>query len=266
MWPITVNSELTPLIPVGGSLEIIIMYFILWPLGSIFGVLFGYILTPIVLYIHKKSNKRSKIYGIHEGNKSQNYIRTLQSLFPALLALNLSIILAENSLIAEIVTSFPGGDPLNGQYQKLIASLTLSMFFIGIAMAAFTPAWFLSDAGIEYLNIKTRDRNEIKQSIKAEPVGKWYLYFIKGYSGISGFFSYITLYMIFIFTSVPLSWLGDPLAMFLVVSHFLLFLPIMFLLALAAIPAIVILEAIKNHRIRYTRKWANKFGINNWDK
>ncbi|MFX1437284.1 MAG: hypothetical protein ACFFAA_08885 [Promethearchaeota archaeon] len=45
------------------------------------------------------------------------------------------------------------------------------------------------------------------------------------------------------------------------IINILIFALFMFLLAIAAIPAVIILDLTKEHRIKYVRKCANKMGI-----
>jgi hypothetical protein len=137
------------------------------------------------------------------------------------------------------------------------ATAGLSIFTIGISIALFSCVWFLFDAGIVYSN-----KNEVEKlglPIETRSVGGWYLYFLKGYAGISVIFAYYNTISTF-FDELTASG-GNEFAF---MWNFVILLPLPILLTIAAIPAIVILDVIKTSRINYVRKWANRLGINNF--
>jgi len=74
---------------------------------------------------------------------------------------------------------------------------------------------------------------------------------MKGYAGIAVIFSYYQLISKFL----------TEMTGVMLIPNLILFLPMMFLISISAIPAFILLDLIKEHRNRYIRKWAEKFGI-----
>ncbi len=103
----------------------------------------------------------------------------------------------------------------------------------------------LMDAGISYLNQKKVEGTEKLIEIKTS--GGWYLNLLKGYTGIGVI---ISNYLIML--QLPGNWWN------LIINNALFLLG----LKISSIPAVILLDVTKDHRIKYVRKWAMKFGIN----
>lgn len=246
------TPSLTPLLPdvnKGGQLGI--MFFIVYPLVSIAGaVVGGYVLAPLYLIIHKKIIGRKMTYGIQEKPSSLKFHKTLQGFFPTLIALNFALMLAPlplvyTSVIEPIYWSAPGEN-------ILAAMLTLLMFFLGISAFIFSPVWFLLDGGIIYSN-KVKVENKDKP-FEVKAVGGWYLFIMKGYAGISVIIEYIIFFDIFLRQMFNLMFHDVVIAL-------VIFIPFPITLTFVFIPTIVILDILKEHRKKYIRKWAKRFGI-----
>ena len=72
-----------------------ILIFLLIPIFSIVAYfLGGYIFTPLLIFLHKKVIGRTLIYGIEERERSTVFKGAfLKSIFPALMAFNIAILL-----------------------------------------------------------------------------------------------------------------------------------------------------------------------------
>ncbi|GAH44180.1 unnamed protein product [marine sediment metagenome] len=190
-------------------------------------------------------------YGIQENLKSQKFKSMYKGIFPALLAINFSLMFALDNNIATAVVYNIGDISNMPSTVYIIAFLIILSITIIIAMGLFSPVWFLNDAGIVYSNQEKVRKKQLEQNIIGRSVGGWYMNLMKGYAGIAVIFSYFQLISIF------LNEMSGPM----IIPNIILFLPMMFLISIAAIPAFILLDLIKEHRNRYIRKWAEKFGI-----
>ena len=244
-----VNPHVLP----GDFIIRILLLIIFLILGSIFGaILLGYLLSPLYLLAHKRFIGINKTYGIQDNPKPQKFDK-FQSIFPVLLSLNLSIILLSNQMILRFIS----GEKID------LSSLTISTFndlmlifallnvFTNvISYGIFSPAWFLLDAGIVYSNKETENKKGRPGEVRT--VGGWYLNLLRGYAGISALLSYILLFMLFLT-------IGAGAISIIIVLIYYSLLPIFFV-ALSVI-ALIILDILRERRIKYVRKWAEKIGI-----
>ena len=250
--PIRGNQDFSQFIPGKGFIESFLLFIVFWPIGAIIGgVLFGYILSPLFLFIHKKTIGFTMYYGIQENIESQKFKSIFKGIFPALLAINFSLMFALDYNIANEVVYNIGDISNMPRTVYIIAFLIILSITIIIAMGLFSPVWFLNDAGIVYSNQEKVRKKQLEQPIIGRSVGGWYMNLMKGYAGIAVIFSYYQLISIF------LAEMSGPM----LIPNLILFLPMMFLISIVAIPAFILLNLTKEHRIRYIRKWAEKFGI-----
>jgi len=215
-------------------------------IGALIGVLSGFLLTPLFLIVHKKIIGRKMIYEIQERPEPEKFKGYLKAFFPALMALNFALIFVFNPTI----TGFLGITTNPGFTWVLVSLFMLLIVTYGIAMVLFSPAWFLSDAGIVYTN-KEKVRNTTNP-IEIRSVGGWYMGFMKGYAGIS---------VIITFYSFVVELLNQitPDQFHFSIPMFLLLLPL--LLSLWATPAVLLFELTREKRRKFVWKWANKLDI-----
>ena len=126
-------------------------YWILYSFGMVVlvaiigGLLGGYLLGPIFLYLHKSTIGRKMEYGIEIREKPEKFNYTFRALFPALTSINLALLLVINE---DIVNNFVYIEKAGGEgvliTLGLLLSITvgISMFLFGIAKKSITP--FLS--------------------------------------------------------------------------------------------------------------------------
>ncbi len=215
-------------------------------LGAIVGVLLFFILTPLFLIVHKKIIGRKLTYGIQVRPELEKFKGTFKAFFPALMALNFALIYVFNPTVQDIlrITADPG-------FAWVLVSLfMILMVTFGLAMALFSPAWFLQDAGIVYTN-KEKVRYTTNP-IEMKSVGGWYIGFLKGYTGIS---------VIITFYSFVIELLNQITAdqFHFSIPLFLLLLPI--LLSFWAMPAVLLFELTREKRRKFVLKWATKLDI-----
>ena len=84
-----------------------VLLFLLIPCLSIIAYFIGgYLLTPLLIFLHKKIIGRNLLYGITERDKPSEFKGVfLNSIFPALLAMNITIILSNESWIHQLIFS-----------------------------------------------------------------------------------------------------------------------------------------------------------------
>jgi hypothetical protein len=96
---------LTRFLPLNDALiELAFIFSIILPMSAIFGVVFGgYVITPVVLFLHKKIYGSKLHYGIQNENPTQNIKLFSRSLFPVLMAINLSSLFLTPTIIQFIL-------------------------------------------------------------------------------------------------------------------------------------------------------------------
>lgn len=241
--------NLTDFIPISDiGIEIGLIFIVILPLSSILGVLIGgYVFAPILLFTHKRMFGSKVEYGIY--NKDfEGFKFFSEGLFSALMAINLSLLLTTPMIISLSI----GFDP-NSFIDDLTTFLALLMLTIGIASSIFSSTWFLMDSGILYSNLKRlKDTNK---PAEIRSIGRWYGQFLKGYAGVSVILSYIEFLNLF----VPQ--LAKDLSLTIFIMLLIVFIPFPLVMIIPVIPAFIISDRLKGHRIRYIRKKASKLGI-----
>ena len=245
--------DASPHIPLTNVFHEIMFVAMIIPISSSMGAIIGgYALTPIFLHAHKAIYKKA-IYGIQEANPVRAFKRTFQGYYPGLLAFNIGFIilfLTPNIRDQLLTPSVIEEAPLALQY--ILENLFLLMFTFVPSMLAFSPGWFLMDAGIVYSTedqVKGTDR-----PVEARTVGGVFNDYLKGYSGFSIAFSYLQILTVYysglwsggyrIDVVELIGWFGLPVYVILLV-----------------IPTFILLDLIRDHRIEYVRKLAAKVGI-----
>ncbi len=216
----------------------------------------GYLFTPFLILLHKRTIGRSFIYGIEERERPKLFKGAfLKSIFPALMAFNIAILLSDEPVIQSFIftpTFQSGASPAVLQ----ILTITILLPLVSaIAIAVFSAAFFLIDSGIEYSNKEQKKVKNGSYPIEVRSIGTYYLYFLKGYAGISVIISIVQL------LSDYLTSIHDVGSIIYIIN--LIAWPFMPLaIALFMVPAVIIQDATYNSRNKFVRKWAVNFGIN----
>ena len=262
----TYSNPLTyfsPLIPSDNQyVEVALILLVFAPISALTGgMIGGYLLAPVFLFIHKNIIGSKMLYGIQNRPQPQTFKKMMRGYYPALLAINISsIILFSAPWVLDLI--------LNKELMELGGSvhvqvyvpgfLVLLMFTIGLGTLVFSPTWFLTDAGIVYSNEKKVAGTD--QPVEGRAVGGRFTDFLRGYAGIGVVFSYIQFLSIYIGEQIiP----PNPLDVIVFVMFFF-GLPIF--LVLAVIPSLIILDITKQHRIRFVRNFAKRMEITEFVK
>jgi len=225
-----------------------LIFIVILPLSSILGVLIGgYVFAPILLFTHKRIFGSKVEYGIYTKD-FEGFKFFSEGLFSALMTINLSLLLTTRWIISLSV----GSDP-DSFIDDLTTFLALLMLTIGLASLVFSSMWFLMDSGILYSNLKRAEDSNKPAEIRS--VGRWYGQFLKGYAGVSVILSYIDFMNLFI------PQLANDLSLTLFIMLLVVFVPFPLVIIIPIIPAFIISDWLKEHRIRYIRKKASKLGI-----
>jgi hypothetical protein len=243
------GQNLTPIIPFRDyGIEIAFISVLLLPLSSIIGTLIGgYLFSPLLLYINIKIFRKRYQYGIYHKLDHNKFKYFSQGLFTALMAINISLLILNPDTVL-FVTRFTGPlTPIN----YTITFVVLLIFTFVITTLIYSPTWFLMDSGILYSNKEIL--REINKPLEVRSVGRWYEQFLKGYTGVSVLISYIEFITIF-FIAV-----GNDLALSIV--NLIIFIPFPIILAIPSIPALIILDKIKQKRNDFILHQARKLGI-----
>jgi len=244
------GGNFTNFIPISDmGIEVGLITIIILPFSSIVGLLIGgYIFSPAYLFLHKKIFGSKVEYGIFEKPEIGKFKYVSRGIFSALMAINFSLLLLR--YIPNLAYISVGSVP-DSEADFATTFIALLMITISLASSLFSATWFLSDAGILYSN--RRKLNETIHPAEIRSVGRWYEQFLKGYAGVSVMLSYFEFITIF-FIEIA----GD-IELFIIVL--IIFIPFPIFVLIPTIPSLIISDKIKERRIRYVRKVANKLGI-----
>ncbi|MFX0073519.1 MAG: hypothetical protein ACFFAO_20775 [Candidatus Hermodarchaeota archaeon] len=236
--------NLSPIIPFGESgLEIGFISILFIPLASIVGTLVGgYLLSPFFLFAHTKIFRKRYQYGIYKKPDYKKFKFSSQGLFTSLMAINISLLLLNPDIVL-----FTTGTSNN----YTVSFVVLLIFTFIFTNLLFSPTWFLMDSGILYsnkLNLKTTNK-----PFEIRSVGRWYEQFLKGYAGVSVLLSYVDFITIFFPATA-----GD-LPLF--ITLLIIFIPFPFIMIIPSIPALIILDKIKEKRTTFVLKRAKNIRI-----
>ncbi|MFX0022462.1 MAG: hypothetical protein ACFE9S_09040 [Candidatus Hermodarchaeota archaeon] len=231
-----------------------ILIFLLIPILSIAAYfLGGYLFAPLLIILHKKLLGRSLIYGIEERDKPSEFKRAfIKSIFPALMAFNIAILLSDMSAIHDFI--FIPSLTLPPAVRQILTITILLPIVSAIGIATFSAAFFLIDSGIEYSNKKQKKVRDGAYPTELRSIGTYYLYFLKGYAGIAVIIGITKLLIEYL-----ISLQGGEALIYLINLLTWPFMP--FAIALFMVPAVIIQDYTYDSRNRFVRKWANKFGI-----
>ena len=219
----------------------------------IFGYLFGYILGPLFIFIHKKTIGRKMVYGIEEKpltKKFKGYFT--KALWPALFSINIALILANYPFVTDLITSIPTPGLLSplAPWATFIAILPITT---AASLIVFSPVLHLIDSGIIYHNKdKTRDSYD---STEVRNIGNWFNTLLKGYAGIAVFYNYFSFFSNMIELMIASPDLTSGIASIFTLAIY----PI--LITILIIPSIIILDITREKRRTYLLKKVKKFQI-----
>ena len=221
------------------------IFTLIWISAIIGGVLFGYILGPFFLSVHKKVIGTKMNYGIQELKEinPDKFKNTFRGFFPALMTINFAMIFV--SYVQTVIGSNvkPGEE---GTFAILIILISLPLM-TGISCALFSPVWFLVDSGIVYSNKEKAENKKLPHEVKS--VGVWYLHILKGYAGISVILSFINILILY-YASEAIN-----------IGNIILFPLLPILIMIFIIPTAVILDSTSERRNNFILKHAHKKGI-----
>lgn len=242
-------------------LELGIIFVIFLPLSSLIGLIVGgYLITPLILYLHKKIYGSKMHYGIQIEPRIEKIKLFSKSFFPTLMAINLSSILFTPTIIQFILTA----DVTNifenvsriPMLTRFFADIILLTMTLGLATMFFSSVWFLKDSGIIYSNKKKVENST--EPILLRSIGDWYQTILRSYAGIGAIITYILV--LYDFITRYIENLGAPGNIFNIPS-LILWLGMPLYLTISLVPTLIISDLIKGNRIKYIRKISNKVGI-----
>ncbi|MBD3194429.1 MAG: hypothetical protein GF317_05190 [Candidatus Lokiarchaeota archaeon] len=248
------DSRMSVILPFDTLILQVMSIFLLIPIcGLIGGFLPGYVFAPLMLLIYKNTIGFRMEFGIQHREKPEKFKNTWKGFFPALLTINLSLMIGITSFAYNFIVSpeyLSGGD--GDQLWPIVGFTSIIPYITIISLGIFSPVWFLSDAGIVFTN-KKRVQDKI-DPIEVRSIGSWYHYLLKGYAGIGVIFAYI------LFLIDMLNRYNNPTDPGFIVAVVLLPL-IPFLVSILTIPVMILLEIYLEPRRRFIRNLAKKLGI-----
>ncbi|MFX0021132.1 MAG: hypothetical protein ACFE9S_02325 [Candidatus Hermodarchaeota archaeon] len=247
------GENLSPIIPFGDAgLEIAFISILFIPLASIVGILIGgYLFTPVFLFSHTKIFRNRYQYGIYTKPEYKKFKFASQGLFASLMAINISLLLLNPDIVRFITGNYGASLTELNPDDYTVTFVVLLIFTFIFTNLLFSPTWFLMDSGILYSN-KSNLRNTDKP-LEIRSIGRWYEQFLKGYAGVSVLLSYVEFITIFF----PAT--GNNLPLF--ITMLIIFIPFPFIMIIPSIPALIMLDKIKQKRINFVLNKARSFGI-----
>ena len=253
---------LTRFIPINDLfLELGLIFVVILPLSGIIGLIIGgYIISPLILYLHKKIYRSKRYYGIQRESSSDKSKLLSKGFFPVLMAINFSSIFLTPTVVkfiisANLIIEFDvvSNIPI---LTRFFIDVVLLIFTFGLATMLFSSVWSLKDSGIIYSN-KSKIENS-DEMVVLHSIGDWFQTILKSYAGIGAFITYVLVVRDFITRYIEN--IGVPGNIFSIPS-LVLWLGMPLYLILSLIPAIIINEIIKKRKINYIRKVSNRLGI-----
>lgn len=251
----TQPQDLSYILPFTDYVEILILFIIIWPIMAILGGFLGSFISPALIWIHKAVFGRNVSYGIEEVQQSKKFRRTFLGFFPSLMAINISMLISDYAIIQRILITEMWFLSLPGSPQ-IISFIVGVTFALIISFALFSGLWAISDAGIVFSNRKTIEKKGKEKPVMAQSIGSWYNYLLKGYAGIGVLVAYYELAFLFLGAIGFAS--GTAYISFF---NIYIFLGLFIILPLLSIPAIIVLDVLRDWRVEFTRKFATKLGI-----
>ena len=254
---------LTPLIPINNIyVEVALIFLVFAPISALIGGLIGgYILTPVFIFIHKNILGSKLLYGIQERPQPQTFKKMSRGYYPALFSVNLnSIILFSAPWVLDFLLNTEdialGGLTYTTLYVP--GFFVLVIFTIGFGALIFSPIWFLTDAGIVYSNqLRVSGTDE---PVEGRTVGGRFTDFLRGFAGFGVVFSYIQFLLVFISEQIIPS---NPMD---IIVFAVLFFGLPIFMIISVIPSLIILNVMKERRIRFVRDVAKRMGISDFVK
>jgi len=250
------GNYLTWLIPIYNMwAQIALIFLVIAPISAVIGGLVGgYLLAPVFLFIQKNVFGSKMLYGIQDRPQPQTFDKISRGWFPTLLAISINfVILLSAPWVLDLILylELREGPAYSALYMP--GFIVLLMFTVGLGMLVFSPTWFLTDAGIVYSNKEKVARSD--QPVEGRTVGGRFTDFLRGYAGIGVVLSYIQFLYFFLIEQKPLL---DPIGQ---IGSLVFFFGFPAFMLIATIPSLIILDITKEHRIRYVRTVARKMGI-----
>jgi hypothetical protein len=257
-----ISIALTRFIPLDDIiLALGIIFIIFLPISALIGfVIGGYLISPIILYLHKKFYGSNLHYGIQTEQKSERILLFSQSFFPILMAINLSSILltptvVEFILSADVTNIFDNVSRIP-MLTRFFADVILLILTFGLSTMFFSSVWFLKDSGIIFSNKQKIDNST--EPIVLRSIGDWFQTILKSYAGIGAIITYILV--VYDFITKFVNNYGLPGNVFNIPS-LILWLGMPFYLTISLAPTVIINDLLRRNRISYIRKISKKLGI-----
>ncbi len=256
------NISLTRLIPINNlPIELALIFILILPLSGLLGLFIGgYLLSPIIMVLHKKLIGSKMFYGVQKKSVLRSEKIFSRSFFPILMAINLSSIFITptifNYVLEADVVNQSGGLMDLSSWISLLAESVLLIVTFGISIFFFSTVWFLKDSGIIYSNKVKIEKSQELFTIKS--IGDWFQTILKSYAGIGAIITYMLI--VYNFVNTLIEYTGDP-RVFMNIPSLILWLGLPFYLVVSLIPALICNDLIKNHRIKFIRNIGEKIGI-----
>jgi len=234
------------IIPLNSAgLEMIIIILLIVGLSVLGGLIFGYVLGPLYLLIHKYTIGRGMVYVIQDKPEPKKLKLYFKSFFPALLSVHLAIYFGYKKEFINLCVL-----DTDGYFAPILTIILFIVITSFLSFSLFSPIWFLLDSGIVYSN---RELVKFKRDpIEVRSIGGWYMNQLRGYAAIAVVLSYVSFFI------EMLSWGG----LGLMSTFTLVVLLFPFIITALGLPCVIILELTINHRKKFILKFAKKIGIN----
>ncbi|MBD3194428.1 MAG: hypothetical protein GF317_05185 [Candidatus Lokiarchaeota archaeon] len=248
-------ERMTMILPFDTLILQIMAIILFIPLGALLGGFApGYLFAPLMLFFYKKTIGFRMEFGIQERKKPDKFKGTWKGTYPALLAVNIALIIGLTTFARDFVVTpeYVGAGDMSKSLWPLVAFTSLIPFTTALSFGIFSPVWFLSDSGIVFTN-KKKVKGTI-DPIEVRSIGSLYHYILKGYAGIGVLISYIMFFFDIVNRYDDYSNPG-----FIITAILLPLIPI--LIALLSIPSIMLLDFFLNSRRKFMRNFAKRLGI-----
>ena len=225
--------------------------FLLLPLAAaFFGFGIAHVLSPLMLFSHKKTVGRKYKFGIYKQAESQGYKKIyFKGIYPVLMAMNLAVGYSENLDVRAFMVNTTPVEGISAGFNTLMALIPLMLF---LSLALFSSAWFLDDVSVIYTNSEKIVNDG--GTIEVKSVSGWYVNILKGYTGVTTIIVIGQILVEFAIYSISSGYYGQLFAVFMYP-----FIPIG--LSFVISPLFKLMEATREKRKNRLLNRSNKLGI-----
>lgn len=237
--------KFTTLFPIDSMAIQAVFIFLSLTIGSMIGVILGWILGPLLLVIHATMIRKKNIYDLKPSPETSGFGGYGRAFYPSLMAISIAMTFATMPDVKVWLLDPTWAASKSGIIAwPFVTLIILLVFTIIIATGIFSGVWLLLETGLIYQTKDAQDTSLGPPEIRS--VGGWYRSIFGGYAGVGAIIGFYSFALVTLSTEVHFS-----------VPALLIPMPLI-LLVLSG-PALVIYDMTREQRIKKLVELARKY-------